>query len=239
MVSDAAGEAAVWLTANVLEEPDVVGAFRSRNAAGDGFVAHDGKALLHAMHDLGVEAPRLVGDTTLAAYLLDPAEQRYDLDELLIRYAQRNMPDAGATPEGQLDLDGTAADDADVAGARAVAVAVLAEPLLAAVESQGLTSLYETIEVPLVGVLTTMERVGIGVDVAELKALNERLVEEAAALRTQIHADAGREFNVNSTKQLREVLFDELGLHPAEEDQDRLLHGRRVAREDGGRSCTR
>ena len=214
LVVDTAGERSGWLARETLEDSTVVDAFSARCAAGDGFLAHDGKALLHAMHDLGVTSPRLVGDTTLAAYLLDPAEQRYDLDELLIRYAQRNMPEASAAPEGQLDLDGTAADDADVAGARAVAVAVLAEPLLDAVESQGLTRLYETIEIPLVGVLTRMERVGIGVDVAELKALNERLVEEAAELRAQIHTDAGREFNVNSTKQLREILFDELELTP-------------------------
>ncbi len=212
LVVDTADEAAGWIAADTLEKPGVLTALGERSA--QGVVGHDGKALLHALLDLGVPTPVLSGDTTLAAYLLDPAEQRYDLDELLGRYANRSMPDTAAAPEGQLDLDGTGVDEAELAGARCIAVATLAEPLTASLRSQGLAELYETIEIPLVGVLTRMERVGIGVDVAELKALNERLVAEAAELRTRIHESAGHEFNVNSTKQLREVLFEELELTP-------------------------
>ena len=74
---------------------------------------------------------------------------------------------------------------------------------------------------------------------ASCERLNDQLAAECdGAAPSEIWSDAGEEFNVNSTPQLREVLFDKLGLHAAEEDEDRLLHRRRVARE-AARASTR
>ena len=83
------------------------------------------------------------------------------------------------------------------------------------------------------GVLARMEHVGIGVDVAELRALNDRLVGRGASASSGELQRGRRARRSTSTRtpQLREILFDELGLAPAEEDQDRLLDRRRVARE--------
>ena len=72
----------------------------------------------------------------------------------------------------------------------------------------------DSIEVPLVAVLARMEALGVGVDVAELQRLRDHLTSEVARLRELIHTDAGEEFNVNSTKQLREILFERLELTP-------------------------
>ena len=77
-----------------------------------------------------------------------------------------------------------------------------------------MTWLYEDLERPLISVLSRMEDIGVGVDVKELTRMRDHLVSEVQRLEAAIHSIAGREFNVNSTKQLREVLFDELGLTP-------------------------
>ena len=74
--------------------------------------------------------------------------------------------------------------------------------------------LYDQVERPLISVLSRMEDVGVGVDVGELTRMRDHLVAEVNRLEVVIHRTAGREFNVNSTKQLREILFDELGLTP-------------------------
>jgi DNA polymerase-1 len=74
--------------------------------------------------------------------------------------------------------------------------------------------LHDDIEVPLVRVLAKMEVCGVAVDEVALVALRDRLVADCDRLRAAIVEDAGEDFNVNSTKQLREVLFDKLGLEP-------------------------
>ncbi|MGZ4683287.1 MAG: DNA polymerase, partial [Acidimicrobiales bacterium] len=149
-----------------------------------------------------------------AAYLLDPAESRYQLTELVVRYAHRQLPDASTAPEGQLDFGGDSVPEALEAGRRALAVDALVPPLLDALDSQGLRGLHDDIEVPLVRVLARMEAIGIGVDIERLRALSDQMAAECAALTELIWADAGEEFNVNSTAQLRSVLFDKLGLTP-------------------------
>jgi len=75
-------------------------------------------------------------------------------------------------------------------------------------------TLNDEIEVPLVGVLARMEHVGVGVDRDELEGLNSRLGDEARQLAKQIQEDAGEEFNINSTPQLRTILFEKLELTP-------------------------
>jgi DNA polymerase-1 len=175
---------------------------------------HDTKALMRALLPLGIDVQTLALDTMLAAYLLDPAESRYLLGDLLTRYAGRRLPDTGAVDEGQLDLGGDAVESSQQAGRDALAAALLVEPLLEALDARGLRSLHDDIEVPLVRVLARMEVVGVGVDADVLRGLNASMATECEQLTHQIWADAGEEFNVNSTPQLREVLFDRLGLTP-------------------------
>jgi DNA polymerase-1 len=86
--------------------------------------------------------------------------------------------------------------------------------MLASLDANGLRKLHDEIETPLVAVLAEMEHVGVGVDRAELQALNDRLTEEVTELAAAIQEDAGEPFNVNSTPQMRTILFDKLGLTP-------------------------
>lgn len=176
--------------------------------------AHAAKPLVRGLRSAGSDVRALAFDTQLAAYLLDPAESRYVLAELLLRYANLEMPVDAAAPEGQLALDASNVDVAKRACRNALAVDRLVGPLGAALDAQGMRRLHDEIEVPLVRVLARMEEAGVGVDVAELTALNDRLRDECALLSERIQTAVGHEFNVNSTVQLRTVLFDELGLTP-------------------------
>ena len=211
-VSD--GEEAWWIPAALVADPAVTGALAGLlGTDGPGVAAHDVKPMLRALQRQGIGEVHLVLDTALAGYLLDPADATYDLGVLLERHARRMLPVTGA-PDGQLDLSGEAADPSVEAGHRAAAVWTLRDPLISAMEAQGLLSLNADIEVPLVAVLARMEELGIGVDVAELTRLRDELTASCERLRGLVHEAAGEEFNVNSTKQLREILFEKLGLTP-------------------------
>ena len=214
VVDPALGEVA-HLGADLLADGEVQAALAGLvDAGGRPLAAHEAKALMRSLLPVGVDVRTLALDTGLAAYLLDPAESRYLLDELLARYAGRRLPDAGAVAEGQLDLGGDAVEPSRDAGRRALAVALLVTPLLDALDARGLRDLHDDIEVPLVRVLARMEVIGVGVDVDVLRTLNEQMKADCEQLTRQIWEDAGEEFNVNSTPQLREVLFDKLGLTP-------------------------
>ncbi|HEX6425686.1 MAG TPA: DNA polymerase I [Acidimicrobiales bacterium] len=219
LVTDAAAGEVAWLPAAVLSDPSVLAALGALVAlpadGGRPVAAHQAKAFVRSLLDLGVDVRCLALDTAIAAYLLDPAESRYVLDEVLRRYAGAELPAEGAAAEGQLDLDGSGVSAALRAARAALAVDRLVEPLTRALDDQALRGLNDEIEVPLVRVLARMEHVGVGVDADELRALRDRLTAEVERLRQAIWDDAGvGEFNVNSTPQLREILFDKLGLTP-------------------------
>jgi DNA polymerase-1 len=217
-VTDAAGGGVVWLPAELLADDSVRAALAALVAfpahGGRPVATHQAKALMRSLLELGFDVRCLALDTAIAAYLLDPAESRYLLDEVLRRYAGAELPIDGAAVEGQLDLDGSGVSPAVRAGRYALAVERLVAPLTRALDDQALRGLNDEIEVPLVRVLARMEHVGVGVDADELRALRDRLTAEVESLRREIWADAGFEFNINSTPQLRELLFDKLGLAP-------------------------
>ncbi|HLI24107.1 MAG TPA: DNA polymerase, partial [Acidimicrobiales bacterium] len=175
---------------------------------------HDAKALMRGLAVMGVDFLSLDLDTAIAAYLVDPAGDQYLLEDLALRYAGVDVAGPEGPPPGQLDLAGASPDPAEEAGRRAAAVARLQEPLGAALSSRGMSKLYDEVERPLVRVLAKMELAGIRVDVDALRALAGELAAEARRLEGEIQELAGERFMVNSTKQLREVLFGKLGLTP-------------------------
>jgi len=175
---------------------------------------HNAKELTRGLDRLGLDLHSLDIDTAVAAYLVDPAEAQYVLDDLALRYLALEVRSPDAPPPGQLDLAGTTPDPAQEAVRRAVAIAKLAPTLARVLDSRGLRRLYDDIERPLVRVLARMEKVGVRVDVAQLRGLYEGLVIEGRRLEAEIQELAGGPFKVNSTPQLRHVLFDELGLQP-------------------------
>lgn len=224
LVSDPSVSEVTWLELALLEDAEVHAALDALvgGPAGRPLAAHGVKPVMRALLERDIDLGGLQLDTRIAAYLLDPAESRYDLAELLDRYANVELaaPAAGAAKpaakQGQLDFDRVGeGDDLAVEPCRAaLGTHRLIAPLLAALDAQQLRQLNDHVEVPLVRVLARMEHAGIGVDREELERLNRELSEEATELTGAIWEDAGHEFNVNSTLQLRQVLYDELKLAP-------------------------
>lgn len=139
-------------------------------------------------------------DVALAAYVADSNNGAATLNALMERYVGAVLPDE-KDPQKQVAL-------------QAAAIGALVDPLAQELEKEGARKVYDDIDLPLVGVLACMERTGAALDVDHLKALNESTGAEVDRLRAAIYASAGHEFNVDSPKQLSEVLFDELGLTP-------------------------
>ncbi len=209
------GETGWWIETDLLNAESVKEALaRLLSETGPPLDTHNAKELTRGLDRLGLDLRSLDIDTAVAAYLVDPAEAQYVLDELAVRYLGLEVRSPDAPPPGQLDLAGTTPDPAEESARRSVAIARLAPTLAQVLDSRGLRRLYDDIERPLVRVLARMEKVGVRVDVDQLRRLYEGLVTEGHQLETQIQELAGSPFKVNSTPQLRHVLFDELGLQP-------------------------
>lgn len=168
-------------------------------------VLHDAKGPLLALWAQGMDLRGVASDTALSAYLVQPGQRAGDLAGLCERYLGRAIaPGQG----GQLALDG---GDEDLA-AEAAAIGELAAVLDAQVEARGAATLLSEVELPLERVLASMERVGIAVDIAALRALSVEFGEHARAAESAAHDIVGRPFNLGSPKQLQEILFGERGL---------------------------
>ncbi len=163
---------------------------------------------------LGYDLAGLVFDTALASYLLNPATREYDLASIATRYLKLELdsPDHDPATGKQGTLDFSGGPDLDSAGRRVEAVAQLAERLEAELDARDELDLFRRFELPLVPVLARMEHAGIGVDRAYLEEMGADLRSRLSELERRIHQEAGDPFNVNSTNQLREVLYEKLAL---------------------------
>jgi DNA polymerase-1 len=169
-------------------------------------LGHDVKELMRSLLPLGIDLTGLEMDTGVAAYLLDASTGEYQLAQL-------------REQTGQLSLDilepgETTADVAKDAAGEAADVVAMAHSFRTRLTADDMVMLHDDIERPLVRVLAKMEVAGIAVDRHELQAIADELKASAATLQDEVQKIAGHEFNVNSTPQLRTVLFEELGLTP-------------------------
>lgn len=164
----------------------------------------------------GVELRPIAFDTMLASYALDPEKRSHGLSALALEHLGRTM-----TPIGDLIGKGkdqlTLADVAlpqvrDYACADAEAAWSLTAVLRSEVDAAGLLSLMRDVDLPLVPVLAGMELAGVSVDTEFLGMLAVDYGREAERLRQSVWAAAGVEFNLDSPKQVGEVLFDRMGL---------------------------
>ncbi len=164
----------------------------------------------------GIDITSLALDTAVVAYLLDPSSGRYRLEDVVeVQLGLALDAEVEASAAGQLALEGPAEVEVSTLAARnAVALGLLFAPMRDALERAGLERLHDEVERPLVRVLARMEVAGVRVDTAELRRIADGLVAECARLEAEIHELAGETFNVNSTPQLRAVLYDRLGLTP-------------------------
>jgi len=155
-------------------------------------IAADIKSALLALDRLGLAADGFAHDVTLYAFLLDADPSGCSLLEQAHRRLDLKL---GASPEQHADI-----------------TLELWRQLQPAVEDRGLGWLYREIELPLTGVLAAMERTGIRIDPAELSRLSSLMEGKIAELTEEVHALAGKPFNISSPQQLGRVLFEDLRL---------------------------
>lgn len=164
----------------------------------------------------GIKMEGLWCDTMLAAYLVNPARSSQGLDALALEYLDHRMisfMDVAGKGKGELnfsevDLDRAgpySCEDAD-------ATFLLHDILLPKVKQQGMERLYYDIEMPLVEILAEMELYGVKLDVNLMKEISTRFGKQLVELESRIHELTGGPFNINSPKQLGEMLFERLGL---------------------------
>ena len=210
VLSDAASSECVWIPAAHLLDADVGASLGSHgNVRG-----HNVKALMRWLMANDLDLHGLVLDTAIAAYLIDPAESRYAIRDLLEKYTPFRFPADEPGSKGQLDFGDSGIDEAKRGGREVLAGSRLADAVELALDKQGMAELYATVENPLVRVLAKMEHVGIAVDAIELRKLSNRLAAEVQRLSGVLQEVVGRPFNLNSPIQLREILYTERGLAP-------------------------
>ena len=171
---------------------------------------HNVKDIQRRLLDMDIKSGNWVFDTALAAYLLDATATGYDLERLCPKYCGFTL--TRAESDGQMSLLDADAGLLTEFLQNAAAVACLEEALRPKLTENGMDQLYYEIELPLCPVLASMERAGFLVDRDALYAFGQSLTERITALQDSIWARAGGEFNINSPKQLGEVLFDRLKL---------------------------
>jgi DNA polymerase-1 len=177
-------------------------------------VMHDAKPLMRSLLASGADLRGLVLDTQIAAYLADPARSSYSLASVCLDFLGAE-PSTSTESSGQFDFGGTEDSASSAACAEeALFTAALAPLLRSRLADIGNESLYAEVENPLVRVLARMEHLGIAVDREALGQIKDRLTAESSELTEMIYSVAGRSFNVNSTNQLREILYEEHGLTP-------------------------
>ena len=158
-------------------------------------ICHDCKTTMHALDELGISYGETVFDTALAAYDLNPSQSDYLLSKLATNFLYASVEDGDAF-------------------ACAQTIFQLKDVLDAELTKQGMEKLYYEIELPLCSVLYRMERQGIAIDRQQLEQFGDMLAQRISDCETLIYGYSEEPFNINTTRQLGELLFDKLGLPP-------------------------
>lgn len=175
-------------------------------------VMHDAKPTYVELLEAGLAAQGVLFDTSIAAYLLDPTASAYDLERVALSYLNRELPKVDLTAEDAFSPLGGRDSALAAMTANVEAIADIYAEASARLEEQGMHKLFFEMEMPLMTVLAEMQQAGCKADSDQLCAFGEQLDTRIAALTEQIYEAAGHEFNIQSSKQLGVVLFEELGL---------------------------
>ena len=160
-----------------------------------GILCHDMKSTMCTLDEMGIAYGKFVFDTALAAYDLNPSQSDYPISKLSTNYLGITVDDgnAAACAESIWNLHGVLLDE---------------------LKSQGMKSLYFDMELPLCSVLYAMEKRGIAIDREQLERFSKMLAQRIEDCETLIYSYSNDPFNINSPKQLGELLFETMGLPP-------------------------
>jgi DNA polymerase-1 len=191
----------------VATDDEVVVGSRPQRVDGD-LVVHDAKSLRVYARD----------DTLLAAYLIEPGRASYELDDLAAEYGVE------VTPSPEADEETTALIR------RAALPPRLIAQMRARLLERGNLELYETIELPLTGVLADMEDAGVRIDTYRMGEITARLQDRVEELQSKAYELAGEEFMLGSTQQVARILFEKLQLTPGRKGKTGYSTDTRVLR---------
>jgi DNA polymerase I len=163
---------------------------------------HDLKAVLRALEPHGIALTGVRDDVMLYSYLINPTHGSHILPDVTARFTDRALAHATKNP--------TQTEIANLLPEAANAVHRLSHTLREQIESGHLTHIYETMDLPLVSVLLRMEQAGVRIDSTVLAAMSTRLAVDMDNLAERIYTDSGHRFNINSPKQLGDVLFNKM-----------------------------
>lgn len=182
-------------------------------------IAHNAKFDIKILRQFGINTQGLIFDTMLAAYVLNPGQRNYSLDNLALRwlnFEKISTDDLLGTGKGKLSFPAVpverlgiyASEDADI-------TLRLYQKLGLALKKEELEKLYSTIELPLIDCLISMEEAGVSLDTPYFKKLEKTFEQKIKALEKKAWKVCGEEFNLSSTKQLQEILFQKLNISTA------------------------
>lgn len=151
------------------------------------------KPMAYTLLQYGMDRFTLHHDVEVAEYLLDPNRSKYNLTNMFLHYANETM-------------------DGEDAQKRLMALDCIYRKQLSALEEKGMLSLFRDCEMPLIRTIAGMESQGMKINPEMLKSAGEELDTQIAKLEAEVFEEAGTTFNINSPKQLGEVLFETMGI---------------------------
>ncbi len=156
-----------------------------------------------------------IDDIAVMSYLINPLKDSYTYEDIASEYLGKSFPDVKsiAGKKSVKELYETETDKLmQICCYDAYTAYTAYEPVHSRLESMGMINVYSRIELPIIYVLRSMERDGIRVNRQALKTYGDELAVRIEVLKSKIYEEAGCEFNINSPKQLGEILFDKMGL---------------------------
>ncbi|RJR15874.1 MAG: DNA polymerase I [Nitrospiraceae bacterium] len=164
----------------------------------------------------GLHVRGIAFDTMLASYLLNPNKSNHNLTDAAMEHLGiKKLSYSEVAGKGVKDFSEVPVEDASsYSGEDAAVTLKLKNRFLPLMENEGLTDLFQSLEMPLIEVLAEMEMAGVKIDLPLMDTFSNKLEKELSSIEQRIYFIAGEEFNINSPKQLQEILFEKLGLRP-------------------------
>ena len=182
------------------------------------FIGHNIKYDLHVLHNENITIKNIASDTMVASYLINPQTQRHNLDGLsLEKLGETKIPIEDLIGKGkkQISMSEVPLDKIATYCCEDVDFTLRLKKIFDRdLDLLELTSLFKSMEIPLISILAQMERNGMYVDLQTLKKMSEELKKQITILEHQIFHLAGEHFNINSPKQLSSILFEKMGIKP-------------------------
>ncbi len=177
---------------------------------------HNIKYDLIVLRNAGINMKGIGFDTMIASYLLNPNKANHNLTDVSMDHLGIKKIDfKDVLGKDRKDFSEVPVEEAtEYAGEDAAATLKLKKCLGPEIKKDGFEELFNDMEVPLIEVLADMEMAGIKIDIPLMQEYSDKMARELTSIEQRIYFIAGEEFNINSPKQLQEILFDKLGLKP-------------------------